>query len=184
MKTTKNPYYDLFYRAENGAPQAIAILLERRLLRLAPCPAPWSEAQPFISIENPDGSRTWYDTTEGTLAWDLAFPPRPKQYRERRQYSRRTILKALLLYQRYQEAGLDRGSDGQIAAVCKRIDAWSAFNPLSEMERKVVFLHYQHAMPQREVAIRLGKSQATICRIAKDAIEKMVAFINNLPECG
>jgi hypothetical protein len=179
MKTTKNPYYELFYRAENGEPQAIALLLERRLLRLAPCPAPWSEATPFTSATAEDGARTWYDTTEGTLAWDLAFPPRPKQYRERRQYSRKTILRALLLYQRYQETGLTRGTDGQIAAVCKRIDAWFAFNPLSEMERKVVFLHYMQGKTQEEVAALIKRSQQSVSRYAREALEKMEAYINN-----
>ncbi len=179
MQTTKNPYYELFYRAEDGNPQAIALLLERHLLRLAPCPAPWSDARPYTSVESPDGSRTWYDTTEGTLAWDLAFPPRPKVYRERRQYSRKAILRALLLYQRYQEAGLDRGSDGQIAAVCKRIDAWFAFNPLSEMERKVVFLHFMQGKSQEEVGKLIGRTRQTVARYAREALEKMELYINN-----
>ncbi len=179
MNKTKHQLYQLFYLAEDGDRQAIASLLERRLLRLAPCPAPWSDARPYTSIVSPDGSRTWYDTTEGTLAWDLAFPPRPEVYRERRQYSRKAILRALLLYQRYQEAGLSRGTDGQIAAVCKRIDAWFAFNPLNEMERKVVFLHFMQGKSQEEVACLIRKSQQTVSRYAREALEKMEDYINN-----
>lgn len=180
MRPTKHELYNLFYRAgEERDREAVARLLELRLLRPVPCPDPSSETQPFACIEATDGSRACYETTEGTLAWDMHFPPKLKQHRERPQYSRKTILRALLLYQRYQESGLDRGSDAQVAAVCKRIDAWFAFNPLNELERKVVFLHYMQGLSQAETAKLIGKSQQTVSRYAREALEKMEGYINN-----
>ncbi|MNL11962.1 RNA polymerase sigma factor SigB [compost metagenome] len=87
-----------------------------------------------------------------------------------------------MLYQRYQAAGLDRGSDGQIAAVCKRLDSWFSFNALNEIERKVVFLHYLQGKSQEEVGKLIGRTRQTVARYAREALEKMEAYINNWPE--
>ena len=99
-------------------------------------------------------------------------------------YNHVSMRLALMSYQRTQDYGLSRGTDGQVYAVCKRIDSWFAFNALSELERQVVFLHFLQGVEQKAIAQKIGKSAATVSRIVKGAIEKMVDFINNQPDRG
>lgn len=78
-----------------------------------------------------------------------------------------------------QEHGLDRGTDGQIAAVCKRVDAWRAIcAELSPMEQKVVFYHLLQGLTQDETAEMVRRDQGNVSRHAKRALRKIAAWLN------
>lgn len=94
------------------------------------------------------------------------------------EYSIALVKRTLSNYLVTQEHGLDRGSDGQVAAIAKRTDVWYAFNALSEIERKVVYLHLIQGFTQDDVAEQLRRNQSTVSRHAKRAVRKLVEFLN------
>lgn len=101
---------------------------------------------------------------------------------QRLDYTIGLVRRTLEHYVVTQEHGLDRGSDGQVAAVAKRTDVWYAFNALSEIERKVLFLHVIQGFSQDEVAEKLNRNQSTVSRHAKRAIRKIAEFLNRPAE--
>lgn len=94
-------------------------------------------------------------------------------------YTIAQIRRVLEGYAVTQEHGLDRGTDGQIAAVCKRVDAWRAICAiLSPIEQKVAFYHLLQGRTQDETAEMLRRSQSTISKHARRSIRKMAAWLN------